>query len=141
MAGLTWEGGKTPQKAASELNSFGARLLDQARALFVVETGRGVDMMKATIMSSTTPTGERRGSPTGRYETGNMYDEVDSLVGDVSETHITGEFGWLDPEKYFDYQENGTKHIEAMHALAQAENQVFDEVKAGLVDIMRGLAK
>lgn len=139
MAGFSWTGGTSPEAFAAALNSLVPQLVEKTRELLVTEAGKGADMMQATILASSTPTGERRGSPTGRYVTGNMYNEVDSAIIDNSDTKITAEFGWLNPQQYFDYQENGTEAIEPMHALAQAFNQVSDEMQAGIVQVFKDM--
>lgn len=64
----------------------------------------------------------------GRHDTGTMVDAVDSRVTAYSGV-VNAEAGWInDFEQYFNYQEKGTRQVEAMHALADAAQEGRDQL-------------
>lgn len=86
-----------------------------------VAINEGVNAMREMIMT--------RGVPpkSARYDTGLMFESVDSRILESSPEHVAGEFGWtVEQEKYFVYQEKGFRHyvsgkqIPAMNALRDA---------------------
>ncbi|UOE45882.1 hypothetical protein [Agromyces larvae] len=99
------------------------------------------ERMKEIILDKDTPTGwERvatgRGLFDGRYETGEMFSQVESKVT-ADDDEAVGEWGWFDPEAYFLLQEEGTDRIAAMDSLNATLQKVIDEM-AGHLDRVAG---
>jgi hypothetical protein len=102
--------------------------------------------MKEQLFAATTPFGRARaagevqgprGTQTprehpGRYETGEMHDEITSVSGFVEKNVIEARVGWEDPERYYLAQEHGTDRIAPMEALTAALVKMEDELEAGL---------
>ena len=95
---------------------------EEALTMTVIEAA---DEMRGIIEDAITLTGLNRqiagkGDP-GRIDSGRMMELVRSELEKPSDDVMVGKWGWLeDFEEYFTYQENGTEHIEAMHALLQS---------------------
>ena len=75
---------------------------------------------------------------TGRHDTGDMVNAVESRV-EVPVPHVVNAmFGWLDDfMAYFGYQEKGTEYIPAMHALRDAGDNMRRRLKDEAPGILR----
>ena len=117
-------------KLITQVQSFEQNIKDNAEQIVEEFAHDGERDMEEIIQHAVTPTGERRAagldanrtgstSP-GRIDSGLMVNQVSSEFEAGGNT-FTGEFGWTkEVEAYFLLQENGTKKIEAMHALQGA---------------------
>lgn len=123
MASVTWS--VSPERLIATIRGRVDRTRADIEDLVRGVVDDGADQMRRFILEAVTDTGARRvasgrGSEAGRYETGTMYDAVDSRVetnGDVT----AGEFGWIEEYlRYFGYQEDGTGTVPSMHALHDA---------------------
>jgi len=114
----------------TRVQSFEQNIKDAAEQIVEEFAHDGERDMEQIIQTATTPTGERRASgldanrtgsvSPGRIDSGLMINQVSSEFSANGNT-FTGEFGWTkEVEDYFLLQENGTKKIEAMHALQGA---------------------
>jgi len=114
----------------TRVQSFEQGVRDAAEQIVEEFAHDGERDMEQIIQTATTPTGERRAAGTdanrtgsvspGRIDSGLMINQVSSEFEAGGNT-FTGEFGWTkEVEAYFLLQENGTKKIEAMHALQGA---------------------
>lgn len=95
---------------------------------------KGKEVMRYHIETRGTAKSGKR----GRVETGNMRDKVQSRMEKVTPREVSGRFGWLDPELYFQLQERGFNHVgggqvEGMYALTDA----FEETTADLLPELR----
>jgi len=144
VSGITWS--VSPRQIGArmtrQVDSTAAELHDLVRG--VVDDG--ADDMRRFILEATTKTGDHRvssgrGSHAGRYETGTMYDAVDSSAttdGAGDRVRFVGEFGWLnDVLDYYLMQENGTSKIDAMHALHKAFINASEKFQKQVNDIVR----
>ena len=97
--------------------------------------------MRVAMISATTPTGEdraRAGGIAGRYDTGQMHDDVEAKVFRDGKD-IVLRWGWLSRfQAYYGFQERGTKHIEAMNALGGSYVRTQDRLWDRLAKIARG---
>jgi hypothetical protein len=101
----------------------------------------GAKLMQDYILEATTKTGEDREAHgrgvAGRYETGNMYRDVEAEVTRESDT-IVGRWGWIRNSKdYYEYQEYGTRFIQGMNALGGSFIRAYDALKGRLRRITR----
>lgn len=114
----------------TQIRRFEQGIKDDAERIVKEFAHDGERAMEKIIQESITETGIERvnanfGSETGsrspgRIDTGLMINSVNSEF-EVDGDTFTGRFGWTkEVEDYFLYQENGTRTIEAMHALFTA---------------------
>ena len=101
----------------------------------------GAKLMQDYILEATTKTGEDREAHgrgvAGRYETGNMYRDVEAEVTRESYT-IVGRWGWINGARdYYLYQEGGTRFIQGMNALGGSFIRAYDSLKGRLQRITR----
>lgn len=123
MAGIVWRNGDL-KTMTTYLEGFGEHVKEQAVIAMQDVVAESADEMRQIITDAHTTTGRARadspgGGEPGRVETETMRKRVDHDV-EVDGNTVRGTFGWSDPERYFMYQENGTRFVEAMHALLQS---------------------
>lgn len=140
MASITWS--TPPMQIAARLEGKVNRTEDQLIRLVQGVVDDGADQMRQFILLAVTKTGEERvrsgrGGEAGRYESGTMYDSVESNVS-KERGEIVGEFGWLDEFlEYFRIQEEGRGGVPAMHALHDAYANASEEFKAEVHALIR----
>ncbi len=107
-----------------KVENFTEAGLEAAEAF--AESGR--EATKHHISTRGTPWGRKQGR-SGRIDTGNMIDSVDSRVVEYGDDRIQARFGWIDPGKrelYFALQEGGFTiatsgaKVQGIHAIADA---------------------
>ncbi len=73
--------------------------------------------------------GTAKSGKRGRIETGAMLDSVNHSILENSKDEFVGRFGYDDGPFYTVFQELGTSRIEAMYALTDAAEEVFDDLR------------
>ncbi len=141
----------------SDTNSAFRLLLQGAEAWVERQKAEAFDLMqdvalegesaaKEQLFAATTAWGQARvagevsgpkGTPTprehaGRFERGDMHDDITSVAEYVGKDVIEARWGWEDPEDYYLYQEHGTDRIAPMEALSTSLVKAEDYLKAGL---------
>lgn len=104
---------------------------------------QGADRVREIILLKETNWGRERqaglhGPPrphAGRYEEGDMYNDVDSRTPDVDVGEITVAWGWQNPKHYYMLQEEGTDKIEPMHSLRDSLDEAENELHRRLRDL------
>jgi len=143
VSGITWS--LRPREIGARLNRQVDTTASELHNLVRGVVDDGADDMRRFILEATTKTGNDRvasgGTHAGRYETGTMYDAVDSnvvIAGIGDRAIFVGSFGWLnDVLNYYLIQENGSSKIDAMHALHKAFINASEKFQKQVNDIVR----
>lgn len=91
----------------------------------------GAEYMRYNILTR----GTEKSGKTGRVETRQMLDDVDSAVTTSAAGRQTGRFGWIrNREDYYALQEGGFEHVggstvEGMYALVDAAEAALEEFR------------
>lgn len=132
--------GRNFRSLAYRIDRIPQQFHEQGQTVVEDVTSEAEADMRQFIELAVTPTGERRVEQ-GRRSAGRI--ETEAMIGDVSsevtdtENKITGSWGWLDGiEDYYKYQENGTEHIEAMHALLNSFLQARENLRGRMKEVM-----
>ena len=120
-------------------------VVDQAHDAALNVELTGISSMRQRIDTAVTPWGSARQAglvagprgrtepreSAGRRETDEMYDAV---TGETTRegNRITTQWGWLDPEAYYLFQEHGTDKIEPMEALHYSLHDAEEDLMARL---------
>lgn len=93
---------------------------------------QGAQIMQEYIASrGTAYSAERAGrgrGGSGRRDSYEMFDAVDYRAVSQAAGVVNAEFGWIDNfQKYFGYQEKGTRTVEAMFALRDASTIIREQ--------------
>lgn len=136
---VEWTNGG-PQNLLANLQLAANRVVASTKTALEDVTTEAEADMKAIITSSTTVWGEKRKAEgrasDGRIETSDMIDSVTSET-ESDANSMTGTWGWIDNfEDYFFFQEDGTEHIDAMHALSGSFTKAQEDLKEKLGDIV-----
>ena len=100
---------------------------------------RGAEYMRYFIMTR----GTEKSGKTGRIETRQMLDDVDSSTNVSEAGRVTGRFGWIrNREDYYGFQEGGFEHVnggtvEGMYALVDASEYAFEEFQDAMSKVIR----
>lgn len=104
------------------------------------ELNKAVERMRHIIMTSGTESTNRP----GRTESEKMLNSVSRTPVSNDPYAVSGQFGWLqDPERYFQYQEDGFTHyqtgqwIEGMHAMFDAFMEARENVYRRIAEVTR----
>lgn len=116
------------------------RIVDQVHDVALNTELVGISAMRDRIEAAETNWGRQRQAgmhgaarpSAGRIERGDMYNAVTGETNREGNERIVIQWGWQDPEAYYGYQNDGTKHIEGMDALAQSLHIADDDLVAGV---------
>jgi len=111
---MRWTGGG-PLGIAEQLKVRDASVRQNAHSMMQELAANANRQQKDLIERAQTETGRRRaatrGGSAGRIETGQMVNGTNGSATWVGENTISAKWGWQDPEKYYLYQDDGTRYI------------------------------
>lgn len=111
---MQWMGGG-PLAIAHELEVHEAGIRQAAHEVMQDISTEASNQQRDLIERAETETGRRRAAAgngvAGRVETGQMFNGVNGSATWVDDSTISAKWGWQDPEDYYTYQDEGTRHI------------------------------
>lgn len=136
---LTWEDIRFKTERANinavvnNIKTYPERVSEKYFEAFRQAAENGAEVMRETIRNSTTKTGEKRAAAgrgeAGRIETGRMLELVGVTVRELTKDRYSMSVGWRRGKPgYAIFQEQGTKSIQAMGALIEANVAILAEL-------------
>jgi hypothetical protein len=129
----------------TNLRAREAHIMQSAAEMVGITVIEGEALQRENLLLAVTRTGQARvdsgrGLHAGRYESGHMYDEIDSdeLIAD---NVFMGSWGWPKYEEYFEDQDKGTGAIEAANSLMNSFEIIRLVFRARVAELAAGTSE
>lgn len=137
--------GATPDELARQIEGEMHGVLDNVAEALDIAVTDAAEGMRVVLHNATTPTGLERvasgaGKSAGRYDTGQMHDDIRGEVVSPELNTIIGSFGWAgNPPDYYAEQEYGFNHPVSGNWVAGMN--AFQVTTQAIADFERELAR